>query len=155
MVDLCRRTELDRDLELMYFGFKRLVEAPDRILAARRLSRMYHRVLYFVARRPGLSVGDLLAALDVTKQAVNAPLRTLLHTGLVRAEADSRDRRIRRLHLSPRGAALEARLSGIQRRHLARIFTRAGDPAERGWREVMKAMGAGTISVGLRRNRNR
>jgi DNA-binding MarR family transcriptional regulator len=140
MVDLSRRAERDRARELMYFGFKRLVAAPDAVIAARGLSRMHHRLLYFVARDPGLSVGDLLAALDITKQAAHAPLAALLRHRLIRAEPDGRDRRVRRLRLTPRGAALEARLTGLQHRHLARIFERTGPAAARGWRAVMTEM---------------
>ena len=141
MVDLSSKARLDRAIELMYFGFKRLVQEPDRVLARRGLSRVHHRLLYFIARRPGLSVGELLRALEVSKQAVNLPLRTLLRQGLARSEADRRDGRIRRLRLTARGAALEATLSGLQHAHLTRVFAAAGKTAERGWREVMAGMG--------------
>src|SRR5262245_3896208 len=141
MVDLYGPAELDRGLELMYFGFKRLVAAPDRILAGLGLARMHHRILYFVARKPELSVGDLLAALDLTKQAVNGPLRALVRQGLVRQRPDRADRRVRRLELTARGAALERELTGIQHRHLARVFRQAGRDAHAGWRRVMARLG--------------
>jgi DNA-binding MarR family transcriptional regulator len=124
----------------MYFGFRGLVDAPDRLLAKRGLGRMHHRVLYFIARQPGLSVGDLLERLAITKQALHRPLRDLQSRRLVAMRADRVDRRVRRLALSKDGAALEARLSGMQRAHLAAIFRAAGRKAETGWRAVMKRM---------------
>jgi hypothetical protein len=68
MAATSRAEQLNQALELMYFGFRGLVDAPDRLLARRGLGRMHHRVLYFIARAPGLSVGDLLERLAITKQ---------------------------------------------------------------------------------------
>src|SRR5580765_8727467 len=101
-----RADQLDQALELMYFGFRGLVDAPDRVLSRRGLGRMHHRVLYFIARSPGLSVGDLLQRLAVTKQALHRPLRDLVSRRLVTISADQDDRRVRRLALSKAGAAL-------------------------------------------------
>ena len=135
-----RVEQLNRALELMYFGFRGLVDAPDRLLASRGLGRMHHRVLYFIARTPGLSVGDLLERLAITKQALHRPLRDLLSRRLVTMKADARDGRVRRLDLTSEGRRLETKLSGMQRAHLARIFTRSGRHAEAGWRRVMSRM---------------
>ena len=46
------------------------------------LARVHHRILFFVALHPGLSVKDLLACLGVTKQAINIPLRQLMEMDL-------------------------------------------------------------------------
>ena len=138
-----RADQLNQGLELMYFGFRGLVDAPDRLLARRGLGRMHHRVLYFIARQPGLSVGDLLERLAITKQALHRPLRDLVARGLVMTSADRNDRRVRRLVLSKEGAALEDRLSGMQRAHLAAIFKDAGQASETGWRKVMNRMASG------------
>jgi DNA-binding MarR family transcriptional regulator len=146
MVDLSSRARLDRALELMYFGWKRLVAAPDAVLARRGLARMHHRILYFVARRPDLSVGELLQALALTKQAVNEPLRALVRRRFVLIRPAETDRRIRRLRLTAAGATLEARLTGLQHRHLAGVFRAAGSSAERGWRRVMRRMAAANRS---------
>lgn len=142
MPRLDRAADLNQALELMYFGFRGLVDAPDRLLARRGLARMHHRILYFIARQPGLSVGHLLARLSISKQALHGPLRELVARRLVTTRADQDDRRVRRLELSKAGAALEGRLSGMQRAHLARIFAGAGNKAESGWRRVMAGMAA-------------
>jgi DNA-binding MarR family transcriptional regulator len=102
---------------------------------------VHHRILYFVARYPGLPVGELLRRLEVTKQALHRPLRDLIERKLVRLARDSRDGRVRRLTASREGRELEARLSGIQHARLRRIFREAGPRAEAGWRAVMGLMG--------------
>lgn len=141
MIDLKRQVELREAIELLYFSYREFTAGPDRILAERGLSRVHHRILYFVGRSPGIAINALLAILGVTKQALNAPLRQLTEMKLVSVRAGAQDRRVRQLTLTADGARLEARLSGTQMRKLAAVFAEAGVPAEAGWREVMRTLG--------------
>ncbi|HEY3595156.1 MAG TPA: helix-turn-helix domain-containing protein, partial [Polyangiaceae bacterium] len=70
-----RKRELDLALALMYFAFRKMIEEPDRLLELRGLGRVHHRVLFFVTRRPGLSVGELLSILAVSKQSLHEPMQ--------------------------------------------------------------------------------
>jgi DNA-binding MarR family transcriptional regulator len=128
-------------LALLYFGFRAVVKEPDRELARRGLGRVHHRILFFIARSPGLTVSELLATLEVTKQALHAPLRALVRQKLVTALANPDNRRQRRLALTARGRALEQRLSGHQRRLFAAAFRAEGPNAAAGWRVIMRALG--------------
>lgn len=127
-------------LELFYFAYRAFTALPDEILAERGLARMHHRILYFVARRPGQRVSDLLSTLGVSKQAVHAPLRQLVEAGLVAVTPDAADGRARCLSLTPEGGALEVRLSQGQRGLLQEIFTHNGAPAEQAWRQIMREL---------------
>lgn len=139
---MTREDDLNECLELMHFGFRKLVEAPDRELARRGFSRLHHRILYFIARNPDLTVGGLLEILGITKQSLHAPLGELVRDGLVARRAAGR---VRKLSLTARGTALERRISGIQRAHFARLFRAAGKSAEDGWRTVMRLLAARPI----------
>jgi DNA-binding MarR family transcriptional regulator len=140
MIDPTRRPPADDPPALLFFAFRALTAEPDRVLAERGLSRVHHRILYFVGRAPGLSVGELLATLGVSKQALNRPLRELLRLELVEAASPPHNRRLRQLRLTARGERLERRLTAAQRRRFARAFSAAGAPAEQGWREVMSRL---------------
>ena len=140
MVDLKRQSELRDAIELLYFGYRSFTDRADRILEKRGLGRVHHRILYFIGRRPGLSVGGLLEVLAVTKQALNAPLRQLIQMGLVVQVAGESDRRVRSLRLTGTGEALEAELSGVQMDQLGETFGGAGEGAEAGWRLVMAGL---------------
>lgn len=131
---------LDGALALLHFGFRAIVAEPDRILARRGLGRPHHRILFFVARQPECTVGDLLALLGITKQALHGPMRQLVARGLLRSEVDPQSRRSRRLSLSRSGLSLEAKLSGIQREQFAQAFASTGQAAERGFRAVLAAI---------------
>lgn len=138
MVDQSREPELRQAIELFYFAYRSFTAGPDRILKEQGLGRVHHRILYFVGRNPGLPVNELLKLLEVSKQALNAPLRRLTELGLVEAAPAAEDRRVKRLRLSREGAKLEARLTRTQMRQLEKVFAEAGGDAEEGWRRVMR-----------------
>jgi DNA-binding MarR family transcriptional regulator len=143
MLDPSRPAPVAADADppaLLFFAFRAVTAEPDRMLADLGLGRVHHRILYFVARSPGLRVGGLLATLGVSKQALHGPLRELLGRGLVAATAPALERRARELRLTPEGERLERRLAAAQRRRFARAFRAAGPQAEKGWREVMRRL---------------
>lgn len=137
MADLNREHELNKSLEALYFAFRAVVAKPDAVLAKRGLSRVHHRLLYFVGRNPGLSVNELLAILSISKQSLNAPLRQLMELGLIESTPDTTDRRIKRLTLTKPGLRLEHQLSGDQRQRFARVFEVVGPDGEEMWHQVM------------------
>lgn len=132
-----RTSELNQALESLHFAFRAVVARPDAMLAERGLSRVHHRILYFIAHRDPLSVNDLLKVLGITKQSLNGPLRQLLELKLVTAVPDPMDGRIKRLKLTKEGSKLEKALSGDQRRRFERVFAQVGPDAEMAWRKVM------------------
>lgn len=132
--------QLRRGSEAMFFAYRAFTSDPDLILSEHGLGRAHHRALHFISRRPGMTVTGLLAILGVTKQSLNRVLRSLTEAGLVRIEVGRRDRRERNLYLTDTGAALEERLSGVQRERMRRAFREAGPEAVQGFRQVLEAM---------------
>lgn len=140
MVDLDEHAssgDLRDAIEQFYFAYRGFTDRPDRILERRGLGRVHHRILYFIGRRPDVSVRGLLDLLAVSKQALNAPLRQLMEMGLVGVEVSPDDRRVKRLSLTEAGRKLEAELTEAQTRHLRAAFERAGAEATTGWQAVM------------------
>jgi DNA-binding MarR family transcriptional regulator len=143
MIDQPRSDELRSAIELLYFAYRGFTERPDRILERRGLGRVHHRILYFIGRRPDVSVRGLLDLLAVSKQALNAPLRQLMDMDLVSAAPDPADRRLKKLRLTADGQRLEAELTGAQMSHLKAAFEQAGLDHEQGWRSVMVQLAGG------------
>ena len=137
MIDPDRETALREAIEDLYFGYREFTALPDQILAERGLGRTHHRILYFVCRTPGISMGELLSVLRITKQAAHRPVKDLEAQRLLTAAADAQDRRVRRLSPTRAGAELEAQLTRAQMELLDAAFRDSGKAAERHWREVM------------------
>jgi DNA-binding MarR family transcriptional regulator len=142
VVDIKERRDenLREAIELFYFAYRAFTAGPDQILGQRRLGRVHHRILYFVGRRPGIAVQELLQILDVSKQALNGPLRRLLDDALVAVRADPDDRRFKRLTLTHEGRKLEAHLTGTQTTLLASVFKKYGAKGEPAWKAIMRAL---------------
>lgn len=137
-----RRQQLDQALEAMFFGFRAMTYQPDQRLAELGLSRVHHRLLYFIGRNPDCSINELLQIMRISKQYLHQPLKKLVETGYVKQRGDRKDRRVKRLLLSARGKKLEYELTELQRRRFADIFEQAGPAAEKHWHEVMALLGA-------------
>src|SRR5690606_14060470 len=141
MFDLKNPTVQQQAMEAFFFGYQAFTAKADEMLARRGLSRVHHRILFFVALYPGLSVTELLATLGVSKQALNIPLRQLLEMHLVRSEAAASDKRKRLLELTAEGAKLEQALRREQAKLLQRAFAETGQNAVAGWMAVNQALG--------------
>jgi DNA-binding MarR family transcriptional regulator len=135
-----REHELNLALEAMHFGFRAMVLKPDQRLAQEGMSRIHHRLLYFIARNPDCSISELLKILQVSKQYLNRPLKQLINQDYIDYRSDTLDKRIKRLTLTKRGAELEQQLTGEQRRRFAEIFQQVGPEVEKHWREVMQLL---------------
>lgn len=135
-----REEELRLAQDLLFFGYRDFTAGADRILAELDMGRAHHRVLHFVGRRPGITVGELLAILGITKQSLGRVLTPLVEQGYVAQAAGRADRRQRLLSLTPKGEALERQLFELQREWVMRAYREAGPVAVDGFRRVMRGL---------------
>jgi DNA-binding MarR family transcriptional regulator len=135
-----REAEIRRGVELMYFGYSHLTRSADAVLDAHGLGRAHHRALYFIARQPGLTVGELLRLLAITKQSLGRVLTDLTTRQLVTATTGDLDRRQKHLRLTAAGAALEAALFDAFRERLSAAYARAGQEAVTGFWHVLEGL---------------
>lgn len=136
----------ERDVALFFLGWRSFVDDADTVLAEHGLSRVHHRVLYVVARSAGISVGELAAALGISRQALHRPLSDLRRRGLVTGDVSARSGRERSLSATAEGQALERAATGPQLAHLSAVFGAAGPAAIEGWRRIMRGLAHDTIA---------
>ncbi len=127
-------------MELLYFGYAHLTRSIDAGLAEQGLGRAHHRALYFIARKPDLTVSELLAILSITKQSLGRVLTELGDRGFVETRTGEKDRRQRLLRLTPAGAALEAELFDALRGKMAAAYSSAGPGAVGGFWAVLEGL---------------
>jgi DNA-binding MarR family transcriptional regulator len=126
--------------DLMFFAYRDFTAAADDILDEIALGRAHHRALHFISRNPGMTVGELLGILRITKQSLARVLNELVSKGLVKQSPGRQDRRQRLLTLTQEGQSLERRLFERQRELVARAYREAGGPAVEGFGRVMRAI---------------
>jgi DNA-binding MarR family transcriptional regulator len=135
-----REGEVRRGVELLFFGYTRLTRSIDLGLARQGLGRAHHRALYFIARRPDLTVTELLKFLAITKQSLGRVINDLVARGLVEAAAGTKDRRQKLLRLTDSGEVLEAQLFDALRENLASAYGAAGQESVTGFWRVLEGL---------------
>jgi DNA-binding MarR family transcriptional regulator len=131
---------LDEILTLFYFAYKTFTEEPDQILSKYGIQRMHHRIIFFVARFPGLSINELLKLLEISKQALHGPLRNLIEKGLIISNPSKQDLRVKQLTLTKEGEELEKELSRVQKNKMENIFSELGEEHRSSWIKVMEKL---------------
>jgi DNA-binding MarR family transcriptional regulator len=135
-----RDLEVRQGIELLYFGYRDLTRGADALLEQKGFGRAHHRALYFIARRPGLSVSDLLRLLAITKQSLSRVLADLQKKGLVISEPGRADRRQRLLALTQEGRTLERQLFDVLRQRMQEAYAQAGSHAVAGFWAVLMGL---------------
>lgn len=130
---------LDEAVELMFYGHRGVIRDADDYLARFGLAHAHLRMMYILARRDGISIGDLVSALGISKQAAQRPLKALLDGGFVAVSRDPGRHRYKALHLTHRGRETEHGASELKRALLAKAF--AGDAADvEAWTRIMRTI---------------
>lgn len=140
-------TQLNEALELLHFAFRAIVLEPDAILAKEKMGRAHHRILFMLGRRGPVSTTELVRILGVTRQSLNRPLRELVEKGFVVSRTSPDYWRMTLHSLTRKGAALEDKLSGLQRMQFKAAFAEVGEAGEAHWRDVMRSIG-GALRAG-------
>lgn len=135
-----RDAELRRGIELLYFGYRDLTKGPDEVLDLHGFGRAHHRALYFIARRQGLTVSDLLKFLRITKQSLSRVLNDLQSKGYVVSVVGAQDKRQRLLYLTEAGSTLERDLFEVLRERMAQAYADAGPQAVAGFWAVLMGL---------------
>jgi DNA-binding MarR family transcriptional regulator len=127
-------------IELLFFAYRDFVGDADRLLESYGFGRAHHRVLYFVNRRPGLTIAELLEILRITKQSLNRVLRELVETNFIESRSGALDRRRRELYATPEGERLALRLAEVQTRRFAAALDRLGPSGRQTAARFLSAM---------------
>lgn len=135
-----REAEIRRGIELVFFGHAELMRSGDAILKTHKLGRAHHRALYFIARKPGLAISELIQLLGVTKQSLGRVLSELEERHLVAREQGQRDRRQILIRLTKTGEALETELYSAFREKMVQAYGAAGPGAVGGFWDVLEML---------------
>ncbi|OAO01093.1 MarR family transcriptional regulator [Sphingomonadales bacterium EhC05] len=135
-----REDEIRRGVELLYFGYTRLTNSIDQELAKQGLGRAHHRALYFIARQPDLTVGELLKLLAITKQSLGRVLKELQDRDFIETLPGQVDRRQKLLRLTATGKELEAELFRQLRGKLSSAYVSAGQESVSGFWHVLEGL---------------
>lgn len=127
-------------IELLFFSYRDFTADPDKQLETMGFGRAHHRVLYFVNRKPGMSVAELLDVLKITKQSLARVLKQLVDNGHIVQLTGEIDRRQRELYPTASGRELILSLTKPQSNRIAAALAESNMTEKQLIQSFLKAM---------------
>ena len=131
--------EIRKIIELIFFSYREFTLGPDEILNKINYGRAHHRVIYFVGKQKNITIKDLLGILKITKQSLSRVLNQLVKEKYILVSIGE-DKRTKKLCLTQKGLALEAKLSKIQIDKIKSIINDANEPDINGFKKILYSM---------------
>ncbi len=131
--------EVRKIIELMFFSYRDFTSGPDKILEKLNFGRAHHRVIYFVGKRNNLTIKELLAILQITKQSLSRVLNQLVREKYIILSTGD-DKRTKKLTLSNKGLELEKKLSEIQINKICNVIKKFDETDINGFKKVLYQM---------------
>ena len=131
--------EIQKIIELLFFSYRDFTSGPDKILDKINFGRAHHRVLYFIGKRNSITIRELLAILQITKQSLSRVLNQLVNEKYVNLSKGD-DKRTKNLTLTKKGFELKDQLSNIQINKIKNIIKEANEVDINGFKRILYNM---------------
>ena len=106
-------------IQLLYYAYRETYSDPKDILSKKFFGQAHLRALNLIESNPGISLGELIYKLKITKQSINRVIRDLLKSKMIKQLKDDTDTRKKRLHLDKDGKIF---FDTIYKKQKQRIF---------------------------------
>ena len=106
-------------IQLLYYAYRETYSDPKDILSKKFFGSAHLRALNLIESNPGISLGELIYKLKITKQSINRVIRDLLKSKMVKQLKDDTDTRKKKLYLDKDGRIF---FDAIYKKQKKRIF---------------------------------
>ena len=106
-------------IQLLYYAYRETYSDPKDILSKKFFGPAHLRALNLIESNPGISLGELIYKLKITKQSINRVIRDLLKSKMVKQLKDDTDTRKKKLYLDKDGRIF---FDAIYKKQKKRIF---------------------------------
>ncbi len=90
-------------IQLLFYAYREIFSDPKEILSKKFFGPAHLRALNLIERNPGISLGELMFKLKITKQSLNRVLRDLIKSKMIKQEKNEDDTRRKNLYLDKEG----------------------------------------------------
>ena len=105
-------------IQLISYAYRETFSDPKEILAKKFFGPAHLRVLNLIERNPGISLGELIFKLKVTKQSLNRVLRDLIKKKMIKQIQDETDTRKKNLFLDKEGKTFFDQVYSSQKKRI-------------------------------------
>ena len=101
-------------IQLLFYAYRETFTDPKKVLSKKFFGPAHLRSLNLIERYPGISLGELMFKLKVTKQSLNRVLRDLIKSKMIKQVKDEHDTRKKNLFLNKEGKVFFESVYNVQ-----------------------------------------
>ena len=105
-------------IEKLFLSYRDTFSDSKSILSKYSLGIAHNKVLHILSTYRGITIGELLNKLKITKQSLNRILRDLIKIDVIRFEKDSKDTRVKHVYLNDKGEKIFNEIFSKQKKRI-------------------------------------
>ena len=125
-------------IQLLFYAYRETFADPKEILSKKFFGPAHLRSLNLIERYPGISLGELMFKLKVTKQSLNRVLRDLINSKMIKQVKDEGDTRKKKLFLDKEGKIFFDSVYTKQRKRIFNALKNSSSDSVIKFKEVLK-----------------
>ena len=125
-------------IQLLFYAYRETFSDPKEILSKKFFGPAHLRSLNLIERHPGISLGELMFKLKITKQSLNRVLRDLIKSKMIKQVKDQNDTRRRNLFLNKEGKIFFDLVYNAQKKRIFNALKSSNSDSVIKFKEVLK-----------------
>ena len=125
-------------IQLLYYAYRETFSDPKEILSKRYFGPAHLRALNLIERNPGVSLGELIFKLKITKQSINRVIRDLIKSKMIKQIKDEKDTRKKNLYLDKEGKKIFEMAYNAQKKRIFNALKNSEPDSVIKFKEVLK-----------------
>ena len=125
-------------IQLLFYAYRETFSDPKKVLSKKFFGPAHLRSLNLIERHPGISLGELMFKLKVTKQSLNRVLRDWIKTKMIKQIKDENDTRKKNLFLDKEGKIFFDTVYKAQKRRIFNALKNSNAESVIKFKQVLK-----------------
>ena len=125
-------------IQLLFYAYRETFADPKQVLAKKFFGPAHLRSLNLIERNPGISLGELIFKLKVTKQSLNRVLRDLINSKMIKQIRDENDTRKKNLFLDKEGKVFFETAYSTQKKRIFNALKNSSSDSVIKFKDVLK-----------------
>ena len=109
-------------IEKLFLSYRDTFSDSKSVLDKYSLGIAHNKVLHILSSYQGITIGELLAKLKITKQSLNRILRDLIKIDVITFKKDSIDTRVKHVYLNQKGEKIFEEIFSKQKKRIYRAL---------------------------------
>ena len=125
-------------IQLLFYAYRETFSDPKEVLSKKFFGPAHLRALNLIERHPGISLGELMFKLKITKQSLNRVLRDLIKSKMIKQVKDHNDTRRRNLFLNKEGKIFFETVYNAQKKRIFNALKNSNSDSVIKFKDVLK-----------------